>query len=130
MTGGPRLAECLRGDGGQSRARIRQWLGATEPDEAPTSTDAGNAIRFARRHGAGTLLPRVAELAPLDGDALAADAGAGIMRLAKETARAIYREATLAPGEDAAAARRVGGAIRERARPPPDARPRAERALP
>jgi hypothetical protein len=50
-TGGPRLGECLRGDGARIVARIRQWLGATGPDEAPTATDAGNAIRFARQHG-------------------------------------------------------------------------------
>jgi putative DNA primase/helicase len=102
VTGGPRLAECLRGDGARVVARIRQWLGATEPDEAPTSTDAGNAIRFARRHGAGARYCYEWQSWLLwTGTHWQRDAGAGIMRLAKETARAIYREATLAPGEDA-----------------------------
>ena len=102
VTGGPRLGECLRGDGARVVARIRQWLGATEPDEAPTSTDAGNAIRFARRHGAVARYCYEWQSWLLwTGTHWQRDAGAGIMRLAKETARAIYREASPAPGEDA-----------------------------
>ena len=102
VTGGPRLGACLRGDGARVVARIRQWLGATEPDEAPTSTDAGNAIRFARRHGAVARYCYEWQRWLLwTGTHWQRDAGAGIMRLAKETARAIYREASAAPGEDA-----------------------------
>ena len=102
-TGGPRLVECLRGDGARVVARLRQWLGATAAEEPPPCTDAGNAIRFARRHGgvarycyewggwllwAGTHWRRDV-------------GGGGAMRLAKDTTQAIHREAAAAPSEDA-----------------------------
>lgn len=70
-------------------------------EERPTLTDAGNAQRFARQHGAIVrycyewrrfLIWNDARWHP--------DAGALAMRLAKETARSIYAEATGEPDPD------------------------------
>ncbi len=101
-TGGPRLGECLRADGTAAVALIRQWLGATGTDEAPTSTDAGNAIRFARQHGAVARYCYEWQSWLLwTGTHWQRETGGNAMRLAKQTARAIYREAALEAGEDA-----------------------------
>jgi putative DNA primase/helicase len=117
VTGGPRLAECLRGDGRRVVARIRQWLGATAPEEAPTLTDAGNATRFVHQHGANARYCYAWRSWLLwTGTHWRRDAGDGVMRLAKETAGAIYREAALEPGE-AARQRLLAWAARSESEP-------------
>jgi putative DNA primase/helicase len=94
-TGGPRLAELLVSDGAKVVERMRRWLGADE--ERGTSfnlTDAGNAQRFARQHGADVRYCYAWSCWLVwDGRRWARDAGDGIMARAKETARAIYAEA-------------------------------------
>jgi hypothetical protein len=54
VTGGPTLAELLRGDGVKVVAAIRRWLGlgdSAQDDEA-RCTDVGNAARFVAQQGA------------------------------------------------------------------------------
>src|SRR5207245_9536446 len=48
VTGGPALAEVLRGDGAKVVALLRKWLGLHTADsgDAPHLTDTGNAARF------------------------------------------------------------------------------------
>ena len=127
VTGAP-VSKCLRGDGARVVARIRRGSAPRSPTRprrrptpttrsgspagmAPAATSAGGEAGSSGRGRTGN-----------------GDAGAGIMRLAKETARAIYREATLAPSEDARRRLVAWAARSESERPPPDARPRAEQA--
>lgn len=105
-TGGPRLAELLTGDGAKVVERMRKWLGAGETERASFNlTDAGNAQRFARDHGADVRYVYAWSAWLIwDGRRWARDAGDGIMVRAKATARAIYAEAA---GETDSARRKV-----------------------
>lgn len=97
-TGGPRLADCLMGDGLQVVKRLKKWLGAAHDKraehEAFNLTDAGNALRFARDHGSDVRFCYEWKCwLTWDGRRWVRDPGAGIMTRAKETARTIYAEA-------------------------------------
>jgi putative DNA primase/helicase len=96
VTGGPTLAELLRGDGTKVVTLLRRWLGlrGTPDAEAAHATDVGNAARFIAAHGArfrycyawkGWLA--------WEGTRWGRDAGDVAALAAKETARAIYTEA-------------------------------------
>lgn len=103
VTGGPRLAELLAGDGVKVVARMRRWLSADEEQlgEAFHLTDAGNAQRFARQHGADVRYCYAWSCWLIwDGRRWARDTGDGIMTRVKATARSIYIEASNAASED------------------------------
>jgi putative DNA primase/helicase len=93
VTGGPRLADLLTGDGEKAVRQLRRWLGV-EDTERPTTTDSGNAIRFARQHGEDVRFCWAwnAWLA-WDDKRWARDPGDGVVARAKDTARRIYTEA-------------------------------------
>ena len=106
VTGGPSLADLLRGDGPQLVRRIREWLGlrsaAAVADGrdagAPHSTDAGNAKRLARAFD-GDVRYCYAWQAFLEWSSRhwARDPGAGIIARAKAVALALYAEAASEP---------------------------------
>ena len=80
-------------------------------------TDAGNATRFVHKHGDSARYCYAWRSWLLwTGTHWRRDAGDGVMRLAKETARAIYQEAALEPGENARR-RILGWAARSESEP-------------
>lgn len=99
VTGGPTLAELLRGDGAKVVALLRRWLGLRGAD-GEHLTDTGNAARFVAAHGEDFryVYAWSAWLA-WDGARWRRDAGDVAIRKAKETARAIYTEAAQASDE-------------------------------
>lgn len=99
VTGGPTLAELLRGDGVKVVALLRRWLGLHGGDEHHL-TDVGNAGRFIAACGDGFRYCYAwsAWLA-WDGARWRRDAGDLAALAAKDTARAIYAEAAQARGE-------------------------------
>jgi putative DNA primase/helicase len=100
ITGGPTLAETLRGDGAKVVAALRRWLGLRGELSADPLTDVGNAGRFVEQHG-----PRFRYCYAwkawlhFDGARWNRDAGDAAIRSAKETARAWFAEAAQAPEE-------------------------------
>lgn len=94
VTGGPTLAELLRGDGVKVVAALRRWLGLQGSADVEPLTDVTNAARFAEQHGPafrycyawGTWLH-------FDGWRWRRDAGDVAIRCAKETARGWFVEA-------------------------------------
>lgn len=103
VTGGPTLAETLRGDGVRVVATLRRWLGLRSGDvDTPHCTDAGNATRFiaAYRDGFRYCYAWSAWLA-WDGRRWRRDAGDLVTLAAKAAARAIYTEAAAATEEAA-----------------------------
>jgi P4 family phage/plasmid primase-like protien len=93
VTGGPRLADLLTGDGEKAVRQLRRWLGV-EDTERPSLTDSGNAIRFARQHGEHLRYCWVwDQWFEYDDRRWARDPGDRVVARAKETARAIYAEA-------------------------------------
>lgn len=103
VTGGPHLAEVLRGGGARVVALLRRWLGlqAGEAGDAPHLTDTGNAARFVAQHGANFRYCYAwhSWLAWAEGPRWRRDAGDVAMRHAKQAARAIYLEAAQATDE-------------------------------
>lgn len=102
VTGGPSLAELLRGDGDKVVATLRRWLGLRGGDaEAPHLTDAGNAQRFAREHGGDVhfCYPRRAWFV-WDGVHWRRDEGDQTADRAKATARKLWTEVASAASED------------------------------
>jgi putative DNA primase/helicase len=119
VTGGTRLAELLTGEGEKVVRQIRRWLGTAddgiwmlgpsananapaaqvEPDQAPlTLTDAGNARRFAREHGADVRYCATwKSWLVWDARRWKRDEVGRVMELAKVTARALYAEAAAEP---------------------------------
>jgi putative DNA primase/helicase len=94
VTGGPTLAELLRGDGTKVVAALRKWLGLQAPQGTEPLTDVTNATRFVAQHGPG-LRYCYAWTAWLHFDAVRwrRDAGDLTVRAAKETARGWFTEA-------------------------------------
>lgn len=103
VTGGPTLAELLRGDGAKVVARLRTWLGLRGTDGAAEHhlTDTGNAARFVAAHGEDfRFVYAWSTWLAWDDARWQRDAGDIVVRKAKETARAIYAEAAQS-GDDA-----------------------------
>jgi putative DNA primase/helicase len=100
-TGGPTLADLLRGDGARVVKRLRKWLGVEDRGEGFTLTDAGNALRFARDHGQDVRFCwELGRWFEYDGCRWRRDPGNGVMRRMKATARSIYAEAARATDPD------------------------------
>jgi P4 family phage/plasmid primase-like protien len=99
VTGGPTLAETLRGDGGRVVATLKRWLGLQGAPDDPL-TDVTNSARFVEQHAAdfrfcyawGCWLQ-------WDGKRWRRDAGDAAVRAAKETARRWFAEAAAATDE-------------------------------
>ena len=76
-------------------AKAKSFENAIEKSEAPSLTDAGNAIRFVRQHGKDVrFIAEFGKWILWDGKRWKFDSDGGIWRLAKLTARAINAEAT------------------------------------
>lgn len=94
VTGGPALAETLRGDGPKVVATLRRWLGLQAPAGAEPLTDVTNAARFVEQYGRvfrfcyawGAFLH-------FDGTRWRRDAGDVAVRCAKATALSWFAEA-------------------------------------
>jgi putative DNA primase/helicase len=100
ITGGPTLAETLRGDGAKVVAALRRWLGLERVAGEEPITDVGNAARFVEQHG-GTLRYCFAWAGWLhfDGTRWRRDAGDVAVRCAKACARTWFSEAAQATDE-------------------------------
>jgi putative DNA primase/helicase len=92
VTGGPRLAALLRGDGGKVVSAIRRWLGLQGPVEP--LTDVGNAALFVEQHGGSfRYCYSWRSWLHFDGRRWRRDAGDVAVRCGKETARGWFTEA-------------------------------------
>ncbi len=105
VTGGPKLAETLRGDGVRVVAALRRWLGLQGPASAEPLTDVTNAARFVEQHGCVFRYCYAwSAWLHFDGARWRRDAGDVAVRCAKETARGWFTAAAQASEE----ARRKG----------------------
>jgi putative DNA primase/helicase len=97
VTGGPTLAPLLA-NGPEVVTRLRRWLGLRAA--RPHLTDLGNAERFAAQHEERVRYVYAWKTwIHWDGPRWRRDPGDGVMRLAKETVRGIYAEASREPDE-------------------------------
>ena len=101
VTGGPTLAELLRGDGAALVAALRRWLGLRGGgDGGAHLTDATNAERFVEQHGASfRYVYAWASRLEYDGRRWRRDAGDAAVRGAKQTAARWFAEAAQAPDD-------------------------------
>lgn len=97
VTGGPTLAELLRGDGTRVVATLRHWLGLQGPPTVEPLTDVANAGRFVAQHGATfRFIYAWGSWLHFDGQRWRRDAGDAAVRAAKETARGWFEDAARA----------------------------------
>lgn len=100
VTGGPLLAETLRGDGVKVVAALRRWLGLQAPPGAEPLTDLTNAAKFVEQHAATFRYSYAwAAWIHFDGARWRRDAGDVVIRCAKATARGWFAEAAAASDE-------------------------------
>jgi len=94
VTGGPTLAETLRGDGVKVVATVRRWLGLRVTASAEPLTDVTNAARFVAQHGHSfRYCYEWGAWLHFDGRRWRRDVGDVAVRCGKETARAWFSDA-------------------------------------
>ncbi|HXH20482.1 MAG TPA: phage/plasmid primase, P4 family [Dehalococcoidia bacterium] len=99
VTGGPTLAETLRGDGRRVVEALKRWLGLQNAADEPL-TDVTNAARFVEQHASSFRYCYAwSSWLHWDGTRWRRDAGDAALRAAKETARGWFTEAAAATDE-------------------------------